>query len=141
MPFVKFHVERILERNDTSSAEGRDRAFRELQPALRDLPKNAFGQELLRRVAGRLELSEARLATLIESSGRHDVALSAGAGSGSAGAGGRTNGGGGAGGRRGQVARASHSTRGCARSGRSSRCASPCRRRGRESCSRSISTG
>ena len=95
VPFVKFHVERILERNDTSSAEGRDRAFRELQPALRDLPQNAFGQDLLRRVAGRLELSEARLATLIESSGRHDVALSAGPGSGSAGTGGRTNGGGG----------------------------------------------
>jgi DNA primase len=98
VPFVKFHVERILERNDTSSAEGRDRAFRELQPALRDLPQNAFGQDLLRRVAGRLELSEARLATLIESSGRHDVAPSGGAGSGSAGTGGRTNGGGAAGG-------------------------------------------
>ncbi|MGH2887076.1 MAG: DNA primase, partial [Solirubrobacteraceae bacterium] len=68
VPFVKFHVERILERNDLTSAEGRDRAFAELQPALRDLPKNAFGQDLLRRVAGKLELSEARLATLIESS-------------------------------------------------------------------------
>jgi DNA primase len=68
-PFVKFHVERILERNDLSSAEGRDRAFIQLQPALRDLPKNAFGQTLLQRVAGKLELSEARLATLIESSG------------------------------------------------------------------------
>jgi DNA primase len=98
VPFVKFHVERILERNDTSSAEGRDRAFRELQPALRDLPQNAFGQDLLQRVAGRLELSEARLATLIESSGRHDVALAAGPSSGSAGTGGRTNGGAGGGG-------------------------------------------
>ena len=94
VPFVKFHVERILERNDTSSAEGRDRAFRELQPALRDLPQNAFGQDLLRRVAGRLELSEARLATLIGSSGRHDVAPSAGSGARSAVTGERTNGGG-----------------------------------------------
>jgi len=67
-PFVRFHVERILERNDLGSAEGRDRAFSQLQPALRDLPKNAFGQELLQRVAGKLELSESRLATLIESS-------------------------------------------------------------------------
>jgi len=97
VPFVKFHVERILERNDTSSAEGRDRAFRDLQPALRDLPKNAFGQDLLQRVAGRLELSEARLATLIESSGRHDVALGGAGHSGPAGSGAPTNGGGGGG--------------------------------------------
>jgi len=97
VPFVKFHVERILERNDTSSAEGRDRAFRDLQPALRDLPKNAFGQDLLQRVAGRLELSEARLATLIESSGRHDVALGGAGHTGPAGSGAPTNGGGGGG--------------------------------------------
>jgi DNA primase len=74
IPFVKFHVERILERNDLSSAEGRDRTFSQLQPALRDLPKNAFGQDLLRRVAGKLELSEARLATLIESSAPRSLA-------------------------------------------------------------------
>jgi DNA primase len=68
VPFVAFHVEQILERNDTSSAEGRDLAFRQLQPVLSDLPRNAFGQELLQRVAGKLELSENRLATLIETS-------------------------------------------------------------------------
>jgi DNA primase len=79
VPFVKFHVERILESNDLSSAEGRDRAFAQLQPALRDLPKNAFGQDLLRRVAGKLELSEARLATLIESATPRSIAPSAGA--------------------------------------------------------------
>ncbi|HUA04263.1 MAG TPA: DNA primase [Solirubrobacteraceae bacterium] len=66
VPFVKFHVERILEQHDLTSAEGRDRAFNQLQPALRDLPRGAFGEELLRRVAGKLELSEARLASLIE---------------------------------------------------------------------------
>ena len=74
VPFVKFHVERILELGDLSSAEGRDRTFGQLQPVLRDLPKNAFGQALLQRVAGKLELSEARLATLIESSARRGVA-------------------------------------------------------------------
>jgi DNA primase len=67
VPFVAFHVERILERNDTSTVEGRDRAFRELRPALRDLPKNAFGQVLLQKVASRLELTERRLEVLIES--------------------------------------------------------------------------
>ncbi len=79
VPFVKFHVERILELGDLTSAEGRDRAFSQLQPALRDLPKNAFGQALLQRVAGKLELSETRLATLIESSAPRTLAPSAGA--------------------------------------------------------------
>jgi DNA primase len=79
VPFVKFHVERILERGDLNSAEGRDRAFAQLQPALKDLPKNAFGQDLLRHVAGKLELSETRLATLIESSGQRLSAAPIGA--------------------------------------------------------------
>lgn len=80
VPFIAFHVERILERADTRSAEGRDQAFRQLQPALRDLPKNAFGEALLQRIAGKLELSEGRLATLIESSTpRNGAAVDAGA--------------------------------------------------------------
>ena len=79
VPFVAFHVERILERADTHSAEGRDRAFAQLQTALSDLPKNAFGQELLQRVAGKLELSESRLATLIENSAPRTRAPAAGA--------------------------------------------------------------
>lgn len=70
VPFVKFHVERILELGDLSSAEGRDRAFIQLGPVLRDLPKNAFGQDLLQRVAGQLDLSSERLASLIEASQR-----------------------------------------------------------------------
>ncbi len=68
VPFVQFHVERILERSDISTAEGRDRAFNELAPALKDLPKNAFGQGLLQRVAGRLDLTAERLASLIRAS-------------------------------------------------------------------------
>ena len=80
VPFVAFHVDRILERHDTRSAEGRDRAFGELQPALVDLPKNAFGQELLQRVAGKLELSEGRLATLIETSTPPGAGASGGGG-------------------------------------------------------------
>jgi DNA primase len=72
VPFVAFHVERILERTDTSSAEGRDRAFKQLLPALERLERGAFGDELLRRVAGRLELSETRLASLIEGAGQRN---------------------------------------------------------------------
>jgi DNA primase len=72
VPFVAFHVERILERNDTRSAEGRDQAFRELQPALKNLRRGLFGDDLLRRVAARLELTEAQLASLIEGASRQN---------------------------------------------------------------------
>jgi DNA primase len=78
VPFVAFHVERILERNDTTSTEGRDRAFRELQPALKNLDAGVFGDELLRRIAGRLGLSEAQLATLIEGAARQNGAARGG---------------------------------------------------------------
>jgi DNA primase len=66
MPFVAFHVERILDRNDLGTAEGRDRAFRELQPALKDLPVSKFGDDLLARVAGRLDLRPDRLEALVK---------------------------------------------------------------------------
>ncbi len=65
VPFVAFHVERILERADTGSAEGRDRALAELRPVLAELPASVLRDELMRRVAGRLELSQGRLATLV----------------------------------------------------------------------------
>jgi len=72
VPFVAFHVDRILEGSDTSTAEGRDRAFRQLQPALKNLRRGAFGDELLRRIAGRLGLSEARLGSLLEGAARQN---------------------------------------------------------------------
>jgi len=70
VPFVAFHVDRILARADGASAEGRDRAIAELAPALK-LPATAgaLREELLRRISNRLALSEARLAALIESAG------------------------------------------------------------------------
>ncbi len=69
VPFVAFHVERILERADVRSAEGRDRALVELAPVLAEVPPSVLHDELLRRVAGRLELSEGLLATLVVSGG------------------------------------------------------------------------
>jgi DNA primase len=87
VPFVAFHVDRILERNDTRSAEGRDRAFRQLLPALKNLRRGAFGDELLRRVAGRLELTEARLGSLIERAARQNGAAGGAAGGGAIGPG------------------------------------------------------
>lgn len=65
VPFVVFHVERILDRADLRSAEGRDRALSELQPVLTDLSASVLRDDLMQRVAGRLELSEGRLATLV----------------------------------------------------------------------------
>jgi DNA primase len=66
LPFVEFHVDSILDRADTRSAEGRDRAVAELVPAL-DLPATAgsLREEIFRRISGRLGLSEGQLAALI----------------------------------------------------------------------------
>ncbi len=69
VPFVVFHVERILERADVRSAEGRDRALAELRPVLVDLPPSVLRDELVRQVAGRLELTEVRLTTLLGADG------------------------------------------------------------------------
>ncbi len=65
VPFVVFHVERILERSDTRSAEGKDRALSELTPVLTEVPASVLRDELVRKIAGRLELSEGRLAALM----------------------------------------------------------------------------
>jgi DNA primase len=73
VPFVVFHVERILSSADAGSAEGRDRAIAELAPALQ-LPATAgaLREDLVRRISNRLQLSEGRLAALIEQAGsRH----------------------------------------------------------------------
>lgn len=64
-PFVVFQVERILDRADTRSAEGKDRALTELRPVLAEVPASVLRDDLVRRVAGRLELSERMLASLI----------------------------------------------------------------------------
>jgi DNA primase len=64
VPFAVFEVERVLERADTESAEGRDRTLEELRPILAELPASVLREDLLRRIAGRLELSSGRLASL-----------------------------------------------------------------------------
>jgi DNA primase len=65
VPFVVFHVDRILERANLRSAEGRDEALDELRPVLSELPASSVRDELMRRVAGALELSETRLASVM----------------------------------------------------------------------------
>ncbi len=65
MPFVSFHVDQILERADTRSAEGRDRALAELKPVIAELSPSVLREEVVRRVAGRLELSEGMLESVV----------------------------------------------------------------------------
>jgi DNA primase len=79
-PFVVFHVERILAAADTRSAEGRDRALQGLAPVLEELPASVLRDELVRRVAGRLELSEGRLSGLLSSGGAQRAPVDAGRG-------------------------------------------------------------
>jgi DNA primase len=69
VPFVVFEVERTLDRADLSSAEGKDRAIAELGPALAPLPASVLRDELVHRVAGAMELSEARLVSLLDDGG------------------------------------------------------------------------
>jgi DNA primase len=65
-PFVVFNVERILERADLRSAEGRDRALDELGPVMADVPAaSVLRDDLMRRIAGRLEVTGGRLVTLL----------------------------------------------------------------------------
>ena len=58
VPVARFTVERALERGETRTAEGRDRALEEAAAAIRPLPPSVLRDELVQLVAGRLELSE-----------------------------------------------------------------------------------
>ncbi len=69
VPYVVFAVERILERADLDSAEGKDRAIALLAPALARVPESVLRDELVRRIAGALGLAEGRLVTLLERAG------------------------------------------------------------------------
>ena len=65
VPFVAFNVGRILDAADTGTAEGRDRALAELAPAFATLGPSVLRDQLIRRTAGRLELSDERLSQLL----------------------------------------------------------------------------
>jgi DNA primase len=65
VPFVEFHVDRVLARAEVGTAEGKDRALAEVRPLLGPLPASVLRDELVRRVAGRLDLSDQLAASLI----------------------------------------------------------------------------
>jgi DNA primase len=69
VPFAVFHVERILDGAEPS-AEGADRAVSELTPVFAELlPPSKLRDDLLRRVSGRLGLSDGQLRSLLEAAG------------------------------------------------------------------------
>jgi DNA primase len=78
VPFVAFHVDRILARAETGTAEGKDQTLAELRPVLGPLPASVLRDELVRRVAGRLDLSDQLAASLIGEGAPAAVARTAG---------------------------------------------------------------
>ncbi len=66
VPFVRFRVDRELERGDTASAEGKDRVVEALRPVFATLPPSALREELLGVVADRLELAPSLVASWLE---------------------------------------------------------------------------
>jgi DNA primase len=70
VPFVVFFVDRLLDKADVSSAEGRDRALAAIQPIMQEflgdpLRNAALRADLLRRAAGRLDLPERIVESLV----------------------------------------------------------------------------
>jgi len=65
VPFVTFHVERILARADVGDAEGRDRALAEIRPVLGPLAPSVLREELVQKVASRLDLSGELVVSLL----------------------------------------------------------------------------
>jgi DNA primase len=65
VPYVVFEVRRVLERADLGSAEGKDRAIADLRPVLAPVPASVLRDDLVRKIAGALELPEVRLVTLL----------------------------------------------------------------------------
>jgi DNA primase len=64
VPFVRFRVEHAL-RAPLGSAEERDAALADLGPLLAGLPPSVMREELVRLVAGRLDLSEQLVGSLL----------------------------------------------------------------------------
>jgi DNA primase len=58
VPFVRFHVERILAGGDSATPEGCDRILEELRPVFAQLGLGAMREELEREVSAKLGVSE-----------------------------------------------------------------------------------
>jgi len=66
VPFVSFHVDKILAGSDLGDAEGKDRALAELGPVLAAQPPSVLREELIGRIAQRLGIERSLTAQLLE---------------------------------------------------------------------------
>jgi DNA primase len=74
MPFVKFQVQRELERADLTQAEGKDAAIAQLRPVFAQLPPSALREELLAHVADALDLAPALVSSWLPVAGERPAA-------------------------------------------------------------------
>jgi DNA primase len=70
VPFVRFRVERELERGELAGAEGKDRVIEALRPVFSTLPPSALREELLALVADRTGLAPSLVASWLEQPAR-----------------------------------------------------------------------
>jgi DNA primase len=71
VPFVRFQVDRELERADLSQAEGKDNAIAALRPVFATLPPSALREELLARVADQIDLAPSLVSSWLPMAGEH----------------------------------------------------------------------
>ncbi|MET0603191.1 MAG: DNA primase [Baekduia sp.] len=87
MPFVKFQVERELERADLTQAEGKDSAIAALKPVFGTLPPSALREELLAHVADVVDLPPSMVSSWLPVAGERLPGMGAGGGGGGQGRG------------------------------------------------------
>jgi DNA primase len=69
MPFVRFQIERELERGDLTQAEGKDAVIAALKPAFATLAPSALREELLALVADRVDLAPSLVSSWLPAPG------------------------------------------------------------------------
>ncbi|HWH94349.1 MAG TPA: DNA primase [Baekduia sp.] len=94
VPFVRFQVERELDRADLTQAEGKDAAIAALRPVFATLAPSALREELLAHVADQVDLAPSLVSSWLPVAGERPAsggAARAGAGRGGRGRGERTS--------------------------------------------------
>jgi DNA primase len=82
MPFVKFQVDRELERADLTRAEGKDSAIAALKPVFATLPPSALREELLAHVVEVVDLPAAMVSSWLPMAGERLPGMGGSGGSG-----------------------------------------------------------
>lgn len=70
VPFVRFRVDRELERGDVASAEGKDKVIEALRPVFATLAPSALREDLLAHVADGLDLAPALVSSWLPAPGQ-----------------------------------------------------------------------